>query len=95
MGFGMIALAALALAAPSSALANEGAKHEERPRHFSWSFAGFFGHYDQAQLRRGFKIYREVCSSCHSIKLLAFRNLARTGRPCLSGGGSRADRRQL
>ncbi len=67
MGFGVIALAALALAAPSSALANEGLKHEERPRHFSWSFAGVFGHYDQAQLRRGFKIYREVCSSCHSI----------------------------
>ena len=81
MGFGMIALAALALAAPSSALANEGVKHEERPRHFSWSFAGFFGHYDQAQLRRGFKIYREVCSSCHSIKLLAFRNLGEPGGP--------------
>jgi len=48
MGFGMVALAALALATPSSALANEGAKHEERPRHFSWSFAGFSGHYDQA-----------------------------------------------
>ena len=81
MGFGMIALAALALATPSSALASEGAKHEERPRHFSWSFAGFSGHYDQAQLRRGFKIYREVCSSCHSIKLLAFRNLGEPGGP--------------
>ena len=32
------------------------------------------------QLQRGFKVYREVCSACHSIKLLAFRNLSRTGR---------------
>jgi ubiquinol-cytochrome c reductase cytochrome b/c1 subunit len=80
-GFGLIALAALAFAAPSSALANEGVKHEERPRHFNWSFAGVFGHYDQEQLRRGFRIYREVCSSCHSIKLLAFRNLGEPGGP--------------
>ncbi len=84
MGFGVIALAALTLAAPAASLANEGAKHEERPRHFSWSFAGFTGKYDQAQLRRGFKIYREVCSSCHSIKLLAFRNLGEPGGPAFS-----------
>jgi cytochrome c1 len=46
-----------------------------------WSFAGPFGLYDTAQLQRGFKIYREVCSTCHSIKLLAFRNLADPGGP--------------
>ena len=73
MGFGVIALAALTLAAPAASLANEGAKHEERPRHFSWSFAGFTGKYDQAQLRRGFKIYREVaarsCVGCSTMYL--------------------------
>ena len=37
--------------------------------------------YDTAQLQRGFKIYREVCSTCHSLKLLAFRNLADPGGP--------------
>jgi cytochrome c1 len=46
-----------------------------------WSFAGPFGQYDPAQLQRGFKIYREVCSTCHSLKLLAFRNLADPGAP--------------
>jgi len=46
-----------------------------------WSFAGPFGLYDTAQLQRGFKIYREVCSTCHSMKLLAFRNLADPGGP--------------
>ena len=34
-----------------------------------------------AQLQRGFKIYREVCSNCHSLKLLSFRNLAEPGGP--------------
>ena len=37
--------------------------------------------YDPEQLQRGFKVYREVCSSCHSLKLLAFRNLADPGGP--------------
>jgi ubiquinol-cytochrome c reductase cytochrome b/c1 subunit len=64
------------LAAP--ALAQE---HQVAPPRQSWSFAGPFGKYDQAQLQRGFKIYREVCSSCHSMDLLAFRNLADVGGP--------------
>ncbi len=85
LGFGAILLAALAFAASGSARANEtGVKHEEKPKHFSWSFAGSLGRYDQAQLRRGFKVYKEVCSSCHSIKLLAFRNLAEPGGPAFS-----------
>lgn len=85
LGFGAIVLAALALAAPGVARASEGeVKHEEKPRHFTWSFAGAFGRYDQAQLRRGFKVYKEVCSSCHSIKMLAFRNLGDVGGPAFS-----------
>ena len=53
----------------------------EQPARQSWSFAGPFGKYDTAQLQRGFKIYREVCSTCHSLKLIAFRNLAEPGGP--------------
>jgi ubiquinol-cytochrome c reductase cytochrome b/c1 subunit len=49
-----------------------------------WSFAGPFGKYDEAQLQRGFKIYREVCSACHSLNLLSFRNLAESGGPGFS-----------
>jgi ubiquinol-cytochrome c reductase cytochrome c1 subunit len=79
---GAMAVALIMLAAPSLASANEGGpEHEERPRQFDWSFAGAFGRYNQAQLQRGFKIYREVCSSCHSIRLLSFRNLAEPGGP--------------
>ncbi len=50
----------------------------------SWSFAGIFGTYDQNQLQRGFQVYREVCSSCHGVRLVAFRNLAEEGGPSFS-----------
>ncbi|HEY4162536.1 MAG TPA: cytochrome c1, partial [Dongiaceae bacterium] len=44
-----------------------------------WSFQGFFGKFDHAQLRRGFQIYKEVCSNCHSANLMYYRNLADIG----------------
>src|SRR5580658_4131654 len=46
-----------------------------------WSFEGPFGQYDQEQLQRGYKVYREVCSSCHSMTMVAFRNLGDPGGP--------------
>jgi ubiquinol-cytochrome c reductase cytochrome b/c1 subunit len=57
------------------------AQEADAPPKQSWSFHGPFGTYDPGQLQRGFKIYREVCSTCHSIKLLSFRNLAEPGGP--------------
>jgi ubiquinol-cytochrome c reductase cytochrome c1 subunit len=50
----------------------------------SWSFAGIFGTYDENQLQRGYQVYREVCSSCHSARLIAFRNLSEEGGPGFS-----------
>jgi len=46
-----------------------------------WSFEGFFGTFDRASLRRGYQVYNEVCSSCHSLQLLSYRNLAESGGP--------------
>jgi len=57
------------------------AQEADAPPRQHWSFSGPFGTFDQAQLQRGFKIYREVCSNCHSLKLLSFRNLADSGGP--------------
>jgi ubiquinol-cytochrome c reductase cytochrome b/c1 subunit len=54
------------------------------PPRLSWSFSGPFGMYDQEQLQRGFKIYREVCSNCHSMNFVSFRNLADAGGPGFS-----------
>ncbi len=50
-----------------------------KPREVDWSFSGPFGKWDLGQLQRGYKIYEEVCASCHSIELLAFRNLQEIG----------------
>jgi len=53
----------------------------KEPQDIAFSFEGPFGTFDQAQLQRGYKIYREVCSACHSMNLLAFRNLGDRGGP--------------
>ena len=50
-----------------------------KPQEMDWSFAGPFGTYDKGQLQRGFKVYREACAACHSMKLVAFRNLEALG----------------
>ena len=50
-----------------------------KPKEQDWTFAGPFGSWDQAQLQRGLKVYTEVCSACHSMNLIYFRNLAGLG----------------
>jgi len=44
-----------------------------------WSFQGIFGIFDRAALRRGFQVYKEVCSACHSMSQLHYRDLAGIG----------------
>ncbi len=69
------------------ALAAEEGHNEAEPTHFpikkpveqDWSFAGPFGTYDKAQLQRGLQVYTEVCSTCHSMNLVAFRSLEALG----------------
>jgi cytochrome c1 len=46
-----------------------------------WTFTGPFGAYDNAQLQRGFAVYKTVCAACHSMRLLSYRNLAEPGGP--------------
>ncbi|MBU2016908.1 MAG: cytochrome c1, partial [Alphaproteobacteria bacterium] len=48
-------------------------------KHVSFSFDGPLGKYDQAQLQRGFQVFKEVCSACHSLKFVAFRDLQALG----------------
>ena len=49
------------------------------PKEVSWSFDGPFGKFDRAQLQRGFQVYKEVCSACHSLRLVSFRDLGDLG----------------
>lgn len=50
-----------------------------KPHNLDWSFAGPFGKYDKAQLQRGLKVYKEVCSACHSMELVPYRTLTALG----------------
>lgn len=69
----------LGAAVPVAAGAAEGGHiHIERQ---PWSFGGFTGQYDSAQLQRGFQIYKDVCSACHGLKRVRFRNLVEEGGP--------------
>src|SRR5277367_4856853 len=51
------------------------------PKDMQWSFEGPFGRFDQEQLQRGYKVYHDVCSACHSMNLMSYRNLGQPGGP--------------
>jgi cytochrome c1 len=61
------------------ALQNDNHAPEIAPQ--SWSFTPPFGTYDDAQLQRGFEVYKQVCATCHSMRLLSYRNLGEPGGP--------------
>ena len=79
----------LALALPGEALAEDAAGGAAQPPSHdqpeivsqSWTFTPPFGTFDNAQLQRGFRVYKEVCSNCHSMRLLSYRNLGEPGGP--------------
>lgn len=69
----LLVAAALALASP--ALAEE---HDPLPQE-PWSFNGPFGTFDRAAMQRGYQVYAQVCSNCHSMRLMSYRNLLGIG----------------
>jgi ubiquinol-cytochrome c reductase cytochrome c1 subunit len=80
--FGALAGLGLALglavgSAPAQAASDHGAEIPVQ----RWSFAGVRGQFDRAQLQRGFQVYKEVCSTCHGVRQLSFRNLVEKGGP--------------
>lgn len=88
----MAMLAAMAIGAFSTgslSSAQAAGKGPKPPEH-TWSFAGPFGTFDRAQLQRGYKVYREVCSACHAMSLMRFRNLSQRGGPEFSEAQVRA-----
>src|ERR1700753_66972 len=75
-GFAFAALGLVLIAGPVFA-----ATTEEEPADIHWSFEGPFGKFDKEQVQRGYKVYREVCSACHSMEQMSFRNLGQKGGP--------------
>jgi cytochrome c1 len=49
------------------------------PPAYPWSFNGVFGKFDKKQLQRGLQVYKEVCSTCHALSKISFRNLSDLG----------------
>lgn len=76
-----LALTAALLAAPALTPAAHAAGAAKHPEHQAWSFDGPFGQYDQGAVRRGFVVYKQVCSTCHGLKMLSYRNLGEAGGP--------------
>lgn len=57
---------------------------------YDFSFEGPFGTYDRNQLQRGLQVYTQVCSSCHGLEKVAFRNLSDPNGPELPEDQMRA-----
>ncbi len=68
-------LALLAMTATSAFAAGD----VHPPRKMEWSFDGIFGTVDKPAAQRGLQVYKEVCSACHGISRVAFRNLTEIG----------------
>ena len=87
MRFGLTALKAAALSALTLgcvgliAGAAAAKTNEREPQDVHFSYEGPFGRFDQAELQRGYKVYAEVCSACHSMNLVSYRDLAQPGGP--------------
>jgi ubiquinol-cytochrome c reductase cytochrome c1 subunit len=76
-GLKAAALAAALLAAPAVARAQD---HEAiHIPNTKFSFDGIFGTYDRASAQRGYLVYKQVCSACHSMRHLSYRHLQGLG----------------
>lgn len=55
------------------------ARFHKHPKELALASDGVFGKFDRQQLQRGYQVYSEVCAACHSLKHVAFRDLAALG----------------
>jgi cytochrome c1 len=82
LGFAPALLIALVVAArPCAAADAPSAAEEPKIEAQDWTFTGPFGNFNNNQLQRGFQVYKQVCSNCHSMRLLSYRNLGESGGP--------------
>src|SRR3546814_3982495 len=81
VGLGFITALVLAiLTTPLSNEANAAHEFHKHPKHLKLASDGILlPLWDKAQLQRGMQVYREVCSACHSLNLVAFRDIQDLG----------------
>lgn len=74
-------VASFAVAALAATGVNAAGGKTAELKHNHWHFSGPFGTYDKDALQRGYQVYEEVCSNCHGLAQLSFRNLGQKGGP--------------
>lgn len=85
VGLGFVGVLLISLISGVITFAREGKpetvehRFHKEVKHVSFASDGPFGHYDRAQLQRGFQVYKEVCAACHGLHYVAFRNLQDLG----------------
>jgi len=84
LGFSFVVLLAFVFGAYTAATEGLGAEtaetvYHEHPKELHLASDGPFGTFDRQQLQRGYQVYKEVCSACHSMKHVAIRDLAELG----------------
>ncbi|BBC71356.1 cytochrome c [Altererythrobacter sp. B11] len=84
LGFSFVVLLAFVIGAYTAATEGLGEETAEtvfhkHPMDLHLASDGPFGHFDRQQLQRGYQVYKEVCSACHSLKQVALRDLAELG----------------
>lgn len=82
LGAGIVIFGSLAYVVTSGGHGGEeipGAKNARHPLQMDWSFDGALGTFDHTSIQRGFQVYKEVCSACHGVNRIAFRNLQEVG----------------
>jgi ubiquinol-cytochrome c reductase cytochrome c1 subunit len=85
-----LGLALAALLGAATAAAAQTAGTPQQPKTVDWSWQGPFGAYDRASLQRGFQVYKEVCSACHSLNLVSFHSLSEPGGPSFTDAEMKA-----
>lgn len=73
----MIGLMAAAVATTAVYAGGSGAP--EKPKHMQWPFSGMTGKLDKQAAQRGFQVYKQICSACHSMDRVAYRSLGMIG----------------
>ena len=74
-GFAAMGAASAALLGLAGVAHADEAEHGLHSAAYPWPHEGMFDSYDHASIRRGHQVYQQVCAACHSLNLVAYRNL--------------------
>ena len=74
-GFAAMGVTSAALLGLAGVAHADEAEHGLHSAAYPWPHEGMFDSYDHASIRRGHQVYQQVCAACHSLNLVAYRNL--------------------